>query len=144
MDVVGSLASLIAVAGLTKEVGSAIKEVIQGYREAPREIQLFSNQVELIQLELECLVRLRDDIKQKRLQLSPQDLVTLESLFQSALNNIKSIHHDCHQRFPKGKGLGTRLVWAFSERKSCESLLRQVQTTETALCAVINIINLYG
>jgi len=144
MDVVGSLASLIAVAGLTKEIGSGIKEAIQGYREAPRELRLFSNQVELIQLELECLVRLRDDIQHKRLQFSKPDLETLDSLFQSALDNVKSIHHDCHERLPKGKGLGTRLVWALSERKSCESLLRQVQTTETVLCAIINIINLYG
>jgi len=113
MDVVGSLAALIAVAGLTKEVGSAIKEVIQGYREAPREIQLFSNQVELIQLELECLVHLRDDIQQKRLQLSPPDLATLESL--SSPFTMTAI-----SAFQKEKDLGRALFGHFPRERAAK------------------------
>jgi hypothetical protein len=142
MDVVGSLASLITIAGLTKEVASVVKEAIQGYREAPRELQLFSNQVGLVQLELECLGRLQEDIQNQRLQFSPADLEALHALFQTANDNIKSIHYDCNERLPKGKGLGTRVVWALFDRKNSERLVRQVQATESALSNIISIIDL--
>lgn len=142
MDVVGSLASLITVAGLTKEIASIIKEAVQGYREAPRELQLFSNQVGLIQLELECLGRLQEDIQKQRLQFSPADLEALHGLFQTAKDNIKSIHYDCNERLPKGKGPGTRVVWALFDRKSSERLVRQVQATESALSNIFSIIDL--
>lgn len=142
MDVVGSLASLIAVAGLTKEIASLVKNTIQGYREAPCELQSFSNQIDLIQLELDCLVRLQVDIQQKRLYFSQTDIETLGALFQSALDNLKSIHNECLQYLPKGKGFGTRLNWALFDRKSYENLLRRVQSTETALSAIVQMINL--
>lgn len=142
MDVVSGVASLITIASLIKEIGSVIKESVQGYREAPREFQLFSNHVGLIQLELECLGRLQKDIQQKRLQFSAADVETLDTLFETVHDNIKCIHHDCNERLPKGKGLGTRLIWALSDRKSCERLLRQVQATEIALLTIIKMIDL--
>lgn len=142
MEAIGSLASLITVIGLTKEIGTLIRDTLQGCRAAPREFQSISSQIDLIQLELECLLRLQDDIQQNKLQFSPTDVKTLKSLFKSSLDNIQSIHHQCVEKLPKGKSFGTRLNWALADRKTCESLVRQVQSAETALCTTINIIHL--
>ena len=119
------------------------KEVIQGYRDAPLELQLFSNHLIFIQLELDCLTHLRDDLQRGGFQLPECDARILEGLLRSALENIKSIRDECTPHLAKGKGFASRLGWAFSNRKSCERLVRHVQTTEGALCTIINIINVY-
>jgi hypothetical protein len=142
MEVVGAVASIVTLVGLSKEIASIARDLLHGFHQAPTELVQISNHVALITLELECI----DIVQQDNGQGSGIWLISAESsILQQSLtiakNSIMTTKRECEKYAGLEPKLSTRLSWALFDSKTMNVTLDQLQKTESHLLFVLQIIN---
>jgi hypothetical protein len=142
MEVVGAVASIVTLAALAKEVWNLSSDLLHNYQDAPKELVRISNQTSLICLELECISQ-----SQKAHGLTSSLTFEEAWIFQRSLGAAKTslaaICRSC-QRYPSDKmRTSSRIAWTLFDRKTVEEHLLHLQKTETSLCVILQVVNMY-
>lgn len=142
MEVVGAVASIVTLVALAKEVWNLCSDLLHNYQDAPKELVRLSNQASLICLELECISR------SQRAHGLTSSLTNEESwIFQQSLGTAKTSLAAIYRSYQRYRGdktrTSSRIAWTLFDRKSVEEHLLHLQKTETSLCVILQVINMY-
>jgi hypothetical protein len=142
MEVVGVVASIVTLAALAKEVWNLSTDLLHNYQDAPKELVRISNQTSLICLELECISQ-----SQKAHGLT-SSLTNEEAwIFQLSLGaaraSLAAICRSCQRHPSDKKRMSSRIAWTLFDRKTVEEHLLHLQKTETSLCVILQVVNMY-
>ena len=142
MEVVGAVASIITLAGLAKEVWTLSTDLLRNYQNAPKELVRISNQTSLILLELECISQSKNTHGLASLFTNEEAWIFQQSL-SAAKTSLAAIYCSSQQNLRDRNRMSSRIAWTFFDRKTVEDHLIHLQRTETSLCVILQVINMY-
>jgi ankyrin repeat protein len=138
MEPISAVASIVTLAGLAKELSTLTINLFCGLKSAPADLARLQQKISLIVLELEFLQQSTVPPGSDHL-LDTSELRVLAQSLEIARRNLQAIHGDCKaiSRRPK-----SRVRWALFEKKKANEYLAQIQTTESTLGVILQLMNM--
>ncbi|ORY16252.1 ankyrin repeat-containing domain protein [Clohesyomyces aquaticus] len=141
MEVVGTVASIVTLAALAKELWALSVNLLHSYHDAPQELLRVSNQTSLILLELECIRRSQKEGCISSLLTNEEAWIFQQSLI-AAKTSLAAIYRSCERYASNKKRATGRIAWTLFDRKAADEHLVHLQRTETSLGVVLQVINI--